>query len=82
VEKELKDEGIIPNIRRYHDIVGNVSQQRRLPRAWFTLDPKQASIASDPAPIRFVSKKPVACPLGGGIDILGSTFHAKKGQRL
>jgi hypothetical protein len=82
MEEERENEGIVPNVRRDHDVVESVSQQCRLPRAGLPLDPEQVLIASDPAPVRVVSKQPLARSLGGVIDIFGPIVHFWEGQRF
>jgi hypothetical protein len=81
VEEKLEHNGTARDVRCDCDIIKSVSQQRRLPRTGLPHNPKQASIASDPVPIRVVFQQPLACVLGGVMDIFGSVVHFGIGQR-
>ena len=81
VEEKLENNGTACDVRCDCDIINSVSQQRRLPGTGLPYNPKQASIASDPVPIRVVFQQPLACVIGGGMNIFGSVVHFRIGQR-
>lgn len=81
MEEERENESAVSGVG--HDsVVEGVFQQCRLPGARLSLDPEQASIASGPAPIRLVSKQPLACSRDGGVDVMGAIIHLRKGERF
>jgi hypothetical protein len=75
VEEERENKGGVPGFV----FIEGIFYQCRLPRAGLSLDPEQASVASGPGTVRFVLKQPLACPINGTVDLMGTVLHLRKG---